>query len=375
MNSKSDKSILDDGSSKAQSTSSAEGFANSSINHKLMPTFQQAHEYSWQVLNFSIVALATSAAIVVVQSPVKTVLVNLAKNGALIPPYNGGVLGFMRALYAGTAASLSGSAVRTAYVTGAKNSKPIEEGMSKEEGKSQKLSSAKLGYVLSMAFGDILVTQIPESLSQLRKVPGLLPDNFKWKNPHNTSRLMFGGFTPRYCAGIVNFTSLCVLEERFVKMMPFQDMQAAHFTAGALSGVSAAFFSYPFTSFKDHLMVKAKVTDGFLYNANAFTEIKNLSYSFAQAPMDSLRAIGSNAIKQLPLRMGLTGGIFSLVSGIGSALGSEPLKNIVPVKYQPLSITDTQQGFFNPSKIKAAAVLENKPSDNQPSESGASRPQ
>lgn len=365
MNSKSDQLTQPDGLSNVQSLTSAQESATSSqTTNKFMPTYQEVKQYAWEMSNFSIVAFATSASIVAVQSPVKTMLVNLSKSGSFMPPYQGGVLGFMRALYAGTSASLSGSVVRTAYVTGAKNSKPIEEGLIREEKRANELSAVKMGYVLSMAFGDILVTQIPESLSQLRKVPGLLPTNFQWKNYHNASRLMFGGFTPRYCSGIVNFASLCLLEEEFVKMMPTHNKQAAHFYAGALSGMTAAFFSYPFTSFKDYLAVRATVTDGLLYNASAFTALKDLTYSFMASPAGSAKSFGANAVKQLPLRMGLTGVIFSLVAGVGAVLGSEPLKAVVSDRFQPSSVSDNPQSFFSASKATGSVEENGKQNDN-----------
>lgn len=356
MNGKSDKSIGQDASSNSQQEiTSTNGFAN---RNQYIPTSQTVHQFSWQLSNFSIVACVTSASIVVFQSPVKTMLLNLSSNGTFVPAYSGGVWGFMKALYAGTSASLSGSAVRTVYVTGAKNGKPVEESLIKEEGKKE-LSSAKLNYVMSMALGDILVTQIPESLSQLRKVPGLLPQDFKWYSIHNGRRLLLGGFTPRYCSGIVNFASLCLLEEEIVKLMSLQNKEAAHFIAGAFSGVAAAFFSYPFTGFKDHLMVRAKVENGLLYNANAYAAFKEFAYSLRAAPTECLKSLGTNAMKQLPLRMGLTSVIFSLVAGVGSVLGNEPLKLIVPEKYQPVSVTDTPQSFFNCVKRSNVVAIDN----------------
>lgn len=370
MQAKNDKTAPADKSNNL-TTQSAQGFA---FPFNYLPSSQQVHQYAWQLSNFTTVAFATSASIVAVQSPIKTFLLNLSKNGTMIPPYQGGVLGFFRTLYAGTSASLSGSAVRTAYVTGAKNSKPIEEvkfkeeGMLKEENSNQQLSRAKLGYVMSMAFGDILVTQIPESLSQLKKVPGLLPVDFKWKNYHNVTRLMLGGFTPRYCSGLINFASLCLLEEEFAKRLPTQNREMAHFYAGALSGMTAAFFSYPFTSFKDYLLVRATVQNGYLYNANAFTVGKDLFNVFSQAPKNAVKSVCTNAAKQLPLRMGLTGVIFALVSGVGATLGSEPLKEVVPEKYQPLSITDAPQSFFSTATSSSEKVefVPTNDSSNQP---------
>lgn len=51
---------------------------------------------AWSALNFTVVAGLTNMAIVAVQSPIKTVLVNLTKNQSAIPSFTGGTLGFIR---------------------------------------------------------------------------------------------------------------------------------------------------------------------------------------------------------------------------------------------------------------------------------------
>ncbi|KTD41998.1 hypothetical protein [Legionella parisiensis] len=302
-----------------------------------MPTMDTLQQQMWIGANFVTVALATSFSIVAVQSPVKTMLVNLSKSGNMVPTYQGGVWGLMRAMYAGTSASISGSVIRTGYVTGAKGgSKPVEEGIhevGKEEGK--KYSATNYSLVMAMALGDILVTQIPESLSTLKKVPGLLPTDFTWKTPHNAWKLMMGGFIPRYGSGMVNFAALCILEERIAMNLPIQDKNVAHFTSGMFSGMAAAFFSYPFTSFKDYALVQSTVKDGRLHNVSTIKLTQELFYCFISNPGASLKSFGSMAIKQVPMRMTLTGVIFALVAGVGETMGAEPLEKVVPSKYQP----------------------------------------
>ncbi|MCE0723142.1 hypothetical protein [Legionella resiliens] len=312
-----------------------------------VPSKETVHQQLWNGTNFATVALATSLSIVAVQSPVKTMLVNLSKSGTMIPPYTGGIWSVAKLLYAGTGASISGSLVRTGYVTGAKGgSKPLEEGaheIGKEEGKKYAISYS---YVMAMALGDILVTQIPESLSTLKKVPGLLPTDFVWKTPNNAWKLMMGGFIPRYGSGMVNFAALCVLEERIAKSLPIQDKNVAHFTSGMFSGMAAAFFSYPFTSFKDYALVQSTVKDGHLHNASTIKLTKELFYCFISNPEASLKTFGSMALKQVPMRMGLTGVIFALVAGVGETLGSEPLAKVVSEKYQPTSPGKSKHSMF-----------------------------
>ena len=76
----------------------------------------QGYRYLWNTLNFATIALSTSLAVVAVQSPIRTLLVNYSKTNVLIPLYKGGMFSLVRALYAGTQASLSGSTIRTAYI-------------------------------------------------------------------------------------------------------------------------------------------------------------------------------------------------------------------------------------------------------------------
>lgn len=329
---------------------------------KCMPSKEQWQQWGWSGANFLTVAGVTSASIVAVQSPVKTILTNLSKSGTMLPAYTGGVWGLGRVLFAGTKASATSSLTRTAYVANAKGStKPIEEpplrdeaDLVKEEPQSLGKSKPKLGHVMSLAFGDILVTQIPESLSTLKKVPDLLPDTFKWYKPHNAWILMTGGVVPRYVAGMGNFAALCVLEDRIAASISIQDKRVAHFASGALSGMGAAFLTYPLSAFQDHLLVQSTVKDGLLQNKGTFSTLKEIGAIVLADPKASFKSFGSMALKQVPIRMGLTGAIFSIVAGVGETLGTEPLKNIVPEEYQHVSSGRSRFGMFatSPAKIE-----------------------
>ncbi|QMT59668.1 hypothetical protein [Legionella sp. PC997] len=306
---------------------------------KWMPSMDQIHTQVWNGLNFSTVALFTSFSIVFVQSPIKTMLVSLTKNGTMIPPYQGGVLGFFNAMYAGTSASLSGSVIRSGYVSSAKGgSKPVEENLLKDEGTLQeegkKYSGATWRYIGPMALGELLVTQISESLSTLRK-GNILPENFKWKTPHNAWSLMSGGFIPRYGSGLINFTALCVLEDKIAKKLQFEGGKG-HLISGAAAGAVAGGCAYVPTVYKDYLLLQSKVTpDGRLHNASTFKITKELFYCFLNDPKTSLKSFGSMALKQVPMRMCLTAAIFGIVSSVGETMGPEPLKKVVPEDYQP----------------------------------------
>lgn len=329
-----------------------------------MPTSEQLHQFGWNTINFSTVAAATSASIISVQSPIKTMLLSLTKNGTFIPAIpmaaSGGVFGIFRAFYQGTMASASSSVARTGYVTGVKGNKPVDEvtdGQFKGVKKKQ-LSLQTLGYISSAAFGDILITNGPDTLSQLKKVPDLLPKDFKWRTFHNSYKLMASGFVPRYLSGMVNFASLCLIEDEIASRLPFKDKNATHFAAGALSGMTAAVLSYPFAVFKDYTLVRSTVNNGKLINVSSIAVMKELTHTVMSNPKEAFKSFFKLAAKQMPLRAGLTAAIFSIVAGVGEVLGTEPLKSVVPEKYQPPK--PNSAGFFSGSKPapKAAEVVD-----------------
>ena len=322
----------------------------------------ELHMMGWKGLNFTAVTAATAASIAVVQNPLKALAVTLSRTGTYIPHYSGGYLGLGRALFAGTRASMSGSGARTVYVTSAKNNKPGEpmtEGTVREEGVvkeertiTKRTSRENMVYVATVTSGDICVSQIPESLAGLYKIPGLLPQNFKWYTPSNAFQLMSGGIVPRFASGMVNFTSLCLLEEHIANALPIQNRQSRHFAAGALSGGVAAIVAYPFSAFKDNTLGRAKVTpDGHLVNESSFKVAREMTQAVISNPRQTAKTFFANAAKQLPVRIGLATSVFSIVAGLGETLGSEPLKDVVPKEYQPSSASSSQRFFGSSSAV------------------------
>ncbi len=311
----------------------------------------------WNIANFTAVAGITSAAVISIQSPVKTLLMNLSKYNALLPNnYSSGTLSFFRALYAGTNTSIKGSAARTAYVTGTKENKPTEavlnEGLIKEENIVEDgikpNHRVNPGYIISAALGDTAVTQIPESLSQLKKVPQLLPANFKWHTPYNAYKLMSNGFVFRYSAGLINFMCMLQFEDQIANQLPINDKVKKHIIAGTLSGATAAFFAYPFAVYKDYLLAQTTVNNkGLLINAPSLITMKDLVNNFTKDPKKAIPQFLDMTKKQLPIRMVLTATIFAIISGTEKILGPEPLTKIVPEQYQP---TATSHRFFATSK-------------------------
>ncbi|CEG58437.1 hypothetical protein [Legionella fallonii] len=320
---------------------------------------------AWDCANLATVTFLTSTSIAALQSPFKAWILNLSKDGSFSSAYKGGVFGFVRAAYSGYTASLSSSAIRSAYVTGAKNNRPVElmtEGMAKEEnlvvkdeGLKKALFRAKMGYVTVAALGEIFVTQIPESLSLLRKIPRLLPPNFKWYTLNNAYQLMSGGFMARYLSGVVSFTSLCIIEDQIAEALPIKDKKTKHFMAGALSGAIAATCSYPFAAFKDYTLVRATVNNGKLVNKKATSIIVDMTKQFWTSPKEVANSVVIHALKQLPLRIALVAGIFGTVGFVNETCGPAPLDEVIPERFRPSS-TRNQNCFF--SNSSSSVVIE-----------------
>lgn len=310
-------------------------------------TLQKAHNLTWNSLNFIAASSVTCATIVSIQSPVKTMLVSLTKDNRLVPNFSGGALGLVRILYKGTSNALSGSAIRTSYVTGAKEAKPHEE-----------TTTGNTTYVATITLGELAVTQISESLSTLKKAD-ILPENFNWKTKNNFYQLMKGGFSSRYLSGLVNISALTLLSDKIAANLPLENQNLAYTFGGAVSGMVAGIFSYPFATMKDAILVQATVKEGKLINMSAVTFTEELYRQLKADPKSAMKKCFKQAAKQLPIRMGLTAAIFSIVSGLGEALGSEPLKAIAP-GMQPKQAQNSQ-GFFKTAPAVINTKVELKP--------------
>ncbi len=344
----------------------AKALTPSSSDSKLPPHFSQSlpYHYLWNTLNFATIALTTSAGVVLVQSPIRTLLVNFSKSNALIPSYRGGMLGLVRALYAGTQASLSGSTIRTAYITKTKSNKPKEDGAEdlayEEEGIKEKLFLAskpsKLTYIMEAALGIVVVTQIPTQLSDYRKA-GLIPSPFKWYTYPNIYQLMSANFVPKYGASLINLSSLCVVEQKYADHLSSIDPSKVRFVSGALSGMTAAIWNYPLAAFVDYTQSRTRLEAGKLINKGVLESAKEMNKMFWADPKVSTGRFLKHAVKQLPLRMLSTGSVFSIVAGISNFLGTEPLRKIAPPEYIPPSVP-IAYSFFKQSAPVARETLD-----------------
>lgn len=317
----------------------------------------------WHAANFATIALATSAGVVAVQSPIKTMLVSLAQNNTVVPAFKGGILGCVRMLYSGSRAAFGSSSMRSAYTTGAKL-KPGET--IREEGCIEESHAEKnaISHVVNAAIGEVLVCQIPASLADCRKA-NILPQNFKWNTPYNVAQLLKGNFPIKCLSSGVSFYSLCVIEPKYAGLLaenaPYLPSDASRFVSGAFSGMTAAIATYPLAAFIDYTQVRAQVKDGRLVNKSPLSSFNDLAKLFVADPKGSAAACCSNALKQIPLRMLSTGAIFGVVAYVGNLLGEEPLRAVVPEKFIP-SPGQNLNSFFKITKVKELSAPENAPS-------------
>lgn len=281
--------------------------------------------------NFATTALVTSASILVFQSPIKTILKNYSKEKKFMPDYEGGVFGFLGSLYRGTGSAFTGSTMRSGYVMGTKNNKISEEIKEKEnkeiEKKSKYISAEKIGYVGATAFGEIVITQIPESLSNYQK-GNQLPEGFKWRN--NILPLMTGGFGTRYASAAVGFASLFILEEKIAQDLPIDNSYLKHVMSGALSGMTSVFFTCPLAMLNQERELKSTFTkEGQLINGKTMDVFKDIAKQMEADPKAAMQMFVKDLSKQLPLRMVNTAIVYAIISGLGELLGKEPINDLM----------------------------------------------
>ncbi len=268
---------------------------------------------SWKAVNWFTSVFATSTAVVAVQSPINTIIMNCLRNGAPMPN-SIGFLAAARHLYAGTGPSLAGSGARTAYVTTSKKGAVVEatESTAVEETVMDATPSrvGKVGYVSAVAAGDVAVTQIPFTLSQVRKV---LSDPMRvapseplvWRTWPNIVQLSKTGLLPSYAGALVNFSGLCIVEGIYAQHLPIQNQKTKHFCAGVLSGVTAGLFSYPFGYYRDFVISQASIEQGVL-KTPTLTDVSKqaMEYVRREGFLSSVKKVGSEFRVQAPLRAG-----------------------------------------------------------------------
>ncbi len=308
------------------------------------PSMETLSGMGWQAANFVTVLVVVSTSIALVHSPINSLMLNRIQYGRALPrssETNAGVLAAVRSLYTGMGSNLAGSGVRTAYVTGAKkngNGADATEGQGLGQDASNDESeltleiknplespSTRVGYVMAVSLGDVLLTNFFETRSHLTKL-GVIKADFNWKIAHNFIKLNTTAISMRYGAAMVSFSALCMGEEYISNLIPVSAQSGNHFIAGAVSGMGAAILSFPFSYYRDIVLSKSVVMNGQLITPSAFgPAVDALHHAKTMGLLQIVKCTAKEFVVQLPLRMARTGATFALVSGVGAALGKEPI--------------------------------------------------
>lgn len=316
----------------------------------------------WDGANFITVAATTSLGVVAIQSPFRTIILNLLRNQRTLPPIHVRAGSFvwmaamLRGLYQGSQASLSGSAFRSAYIIGTKNGNP-DKVIEEQNVAVNPNNQVPLPHLLLASLGDLLITQIPGVLADHQRT-GLVPPEFNWRTRHNMWQLMSSCFFARYSTSMINFSMLCVVEQELAMKLEHTDPRFKHFASGALSGVAAGLLTTPLSLFIDHTQIQSKVEQGNLYNQSSLKNAIQLKNQFVANPYSSMLLFLRNAAQQMPPRIILRAAIFGIVAGLGDILGTHPLEQVVPETYQP---PPTPQGGYSRFFKQKIAKEEAKP--------------
>jgi hypothetical protein len=306
---------------------------------------------TWNAANWGASIMATSAAVVAVHSPLNTMIMTSLKHGKFLPNATG-FLATARLLYTGTGAGLVGSAGRTAYCTTTKKGavteaaeistaeiSALEESV---EGSSSR--KGKTGYVCAVAAGDVMVMQIPGNLGQLRRV---IEEPFVWHSAPNLYKLSKTGIMTAYAGALVNFGSLCVLEDAYARNLPIKNGKVKHFCAGVASGITAGVSAYPFGYYRDYVLSQASIRNGVITTPKCSDVAKTaLDFVRTQGLNEAVKQAAKTCKQQIPLRAGRTGLTFGVLAGMGELVGEKPLGETPPKAWC---------GFFAKSKPAPAA--------------------
>lgn len=334
------------------------------------PSMDTLSAVGWQAANFITILTATSTAVAAAQCPLNSLLANRRTYNQLLPPrteIGAGTLAAVRSLYVGFVPSLAGSSARSAYVTGVKKngSSATEESSLEEEAFiARNINPMKpsllwdMCYVAAASAGEMVFTQIPESLSGLQKFNVISPA-FNWRGPHNLLKLAGAGVGARFSGTMVNFYALCEIEAYLAHLI---NIPGSHLIAGAFSGGLAAVFSWPFTYYRDTVLLKSSVVDGCLmtqgFRPLAAQAIKYLQTAgYQRAASELYREFAA----EIPVRLIRSAATFAIVSQIGATLGPKPLNSAAEGMRQWGMFSRKQE-----ESMIAPALLDDIPTKRQP---------
>jgi hypothetical protein len=308
----------------------------------VLPVFKQLMEggykpYVWDVLNFGTKATVISGSIVAVQSPFKTILVNMTSGKSFIPTTPGiGMLSVLKSLYAGTGAAMTGSVMRTAYVTNVKGGTAKSEEHTREK---QMQGTSQFPFLFWSAIGESLITGRSDSTSQLLKLKTLksgkngnmdmIRFRFNTLSLENNYKLIASGFGAKTAKSLVNFYALCILEMQIAARMKYGSEGTKHMLSGVFTGAAATLITFPLDFYKETMVSKMSVKNGKLVSPYSYEVLGHAAKQFFADPYGMARYFFGQAAKQVPVRAALTGGIFGIISTLSDKLGDKPAEDLV----------------------------------------------
>ena len=356
--------------------------------------YGQKPVYTWKkgvlaVADFGLIVASTSVLITVVQSPLKSVAMNLTKVGKFSEHDKPWSYPAIAALYRGSIASLSGGVARSAYVVGSKSVASKEAqlemaaressfieggqheivaregsllegglrdnialGIDKSERKlsvteNQKTDVVKKESLLNkvpnvalVTIGDVIVTQVSETKAQLTKA-GLHGKLYKWNSMANVATLAKLGVVSRFSGSMVNFTALCVATDFYAQYIPGDNKNIKQTLGGMISGLTAAVISFPFSYYRDYLITKVTHSEGKLITPRASQVIYDAMQSVKKMNQNQLMSNAITVAKNVGVRTLTTSVTFAIVAGVSSVLGSDPVSRLV---------NDSSTGNTNPTQ-------------------------
>ncbi|PJD96635.1 MAG: hypothetical protein CK426_08305 [Legionella sp.] len=337
------------------------------------PDRQALSVSAMDVANFSFTVFATSSLIALVHSPINTLLMNYLKTGKLINTQSESSLSLMilmKQFYTGFAPCLAGTGTRTTYMSGAKkmdqHNKMLKDASGQEESavavEPQKQEQGRLrqmlasaGYISAMSLGEVAVTQVPEVLSTLRKAEVIGPE-FKWYAVNNFVPLAKASCGARFTFGFINFLSLCDIEKMYARHLAIENQTTKHFSAGMLSGMTAAILSYPFAHYRDYYLTRMTWDGKQLQGPGVFNLLKEFkTYAKEVGFYSVMKTMGKEFICLAPWRAAKAGTRFGLIAGVSTFLGDKPCNNLL-----------ASTGFFasvEPEERFAAETIDKKPTN------------
>lgn len=341
--------------------------------------YEQKPGYTWKtgalaIADFGLIVASTSVLITVVQSPLKSIAMNLTKYGRFSDHDKPWSYPAIAALYRGSVAALTGGVARSTYVVGSKSVATKEAQLELEIVSSKNVATkeaqleldahennalvgkkngllSRLPNVALVTTGDTLVTQISETKAQLTKA-GISQNLYKWNSMPNFVTLAKLGVVSRFSGSMINFTALCITTDFYAKYIPGDNKNIKQSVGGMLSGLTAAVISFPFSYYSDYLITKVAQSEGKLIAPKAsqviYDAFQNVKKMDKIELVQNAKIVAANA----GVRALTTGVTFAIVAGVSSFLGSDPVTRLFNESHEDASPTQNHKKQLNEMKAE-----------------------